>query len=251
MFNIAKVETLKTSSINFIDGNREVSESHVQKMYNLITENGFADTIKVVKIDNKFYAVEGQHRIEAIKLHGIKEVPCSVIDWLSGDFEEIQQYIIDLNAHNKSWSLYDYVKSWADKKNNNYIHLRNQMISYQKTLSNGVVASCYDGISRSHKNLKKGSFNYIDKKFSDDMVDLFSQLVIKWGRKKLGSPALRLAAVLIIKEKTTEDRYKMLKAFQISVLNHLTTSQEPIPDGDESFIYWFNNVVVELNNTLN
>lgn len=250
MLNIARVEILNISSINFIDGNREINQSHVQKMYSLIAENGFADTIKVVELDNIYYAVEGQHRIEALRMHGIVKVPCSVIDWLPNDFEDIQQYIIDLNAHNKSWTLYDYVKSWSDKKKPNYMHLRNQMISYQKTLSNGVVASCYDGVLRSHPNIKDGTFSYIDKYFSDDLIESLSKLVTKWGRKKLGSPALRQAAKLIVREKTSKERYNMLKSFEFSVSNHLSTSDEPIPDGDESFIYWFNNVVREINKRL-
>ena len=233
---------IEISSISFVDGNREINESHVQKMYNLINENGFADTIKVAKHNNKFYCLEGQHRIEALKLHKVKEVPCSIIDWLGYDFEEIQQYVIDLNAHNKQWNLYDYTKSWADKKIYEYVHLRNQMISYQKTLSNGVVATCYDGIVRSHPNLKKGKLSFLNKSFSDDLTDTLSNMVAKYGKSKLPAQVLRNAAQMIITFKG--DNRKILRAFQQAATNHISLNKEPLADGDETFKYWFENVVL-------
>jgi len=243
MIKIAQTKVLPINSIKFIDGNREVVQSHVQKMYNLIDENGFADTIKVAIKDGEYYAVEGQHRIVALKIHGIKEVPCSVVDWIDDDFEEIQSFIIDLNAHNKQWTLYDYVKSWADKKIPEYTHLRNQMISYQKTLSNGVVATSYDGVSRTHPNLKKGNLKFIDKPFSDTLTETFSDMVTKWGKKRLPAQVMRQASVNIMGFK--DDRYGMLRAFKLASVNHLTTSVEPLPDGDESFSYWFEHNVVK------
>lgn len=243
MINISKVEMINISSINFIDGNREINESHVQKMYNLINENGFADTIKVVEHNKKVYCLEGQHRIEALKLHKLKQVPCSIIDWLGYDFEEIQQYVIDLNAHNKQWNIYDYTKSWADKKIYEYVHLRNQMISYQKTLSNGVVATCYDGVARSHPALKKGKLSFIHKSFSDDLIETLSNMVSKFGKNKLPAQVLRNAAQSIVSFKG--NKYKLLKSFQKAASNQITINKEPLADGDETFKYWFENVVME------
>lgn len=242
MINISKVEMINISSIKFIDGNREINESHVQKMYNLINENGFADTIKVAEHNNKFYCLEGQHRIEALKLHKLKEVPCSIISWLGYDFEEIQQYVIDLNAHNKQWNIYDYTKSWADKKIYEYVHLRNQMISYQKTLSNGVVATCYDGVARSHPALKKGKLSFIHKSFSDDLIETLSNMVSKFGKNKLPAQVLRNAAQSILSFKG--NKYKLLKSFQKAASNQITINKEPLADGDETFKYWFENVVM-------
>ncbi len=243
MINIAKVKMIKISSIYTIDGNREINESHVQKMYNLINENGFADTLKVAEHNNKFYCLEGQHRVEALKLHNVNEVPCSVIDWLGYDFEEIQQYVIDLNAHNKQWNLYDYTKSWSDKKIFEYVHLRNQMINYQKTLSNGVVATCYDGVTRSHPALKKGKLIFINKSFSDSLTDTLSNMVAKFGKSKLPAQILRNAAKKIVLYK--KNKYNLLNAFQKAAANHITINKEPLPDGDVSFDFWFENVVMQ------
>ena len=248
MINISKVQNIEISSILFVGGNREINESHVQKMYNLINENGFADTIKVAKHEGKFYCIEGQHRIKALQLHNVKSVPCSVIDWLGYDFEEIQQYVIDLNAHNKQWNLYDYTKSWSDKKIFEYVHLRNQMISYQKTLSNGVVATCYDGVVRSHPALKKGKLKFVDKNFSDDLVDTLSKMVVTYSKGKLPAQVLRNAAHRIITSKL--NKYNLLKSFQFCAGSHLSLRKEPLADGDGTFEFWFDNVVLKHYETL-
>ena len=67
MIKIAQTKMLPINSIKFIDGNREIVESHATKMFNLIEENGFADTIKVAEKDGQYYAVEGQHRKSCLK----------------------------------------------------------------------------------------------------------------------------------------------------------------------------------------
>jgi hypothetical protein len=119
------------------------------------------------------------------------------------------------------------------------------MINYQKTLSNGVVATCYDGISRGHSPLKKGNLKFIDVTFSNDLVETLSKLVSKWGKRRLPAQILRHVATILM---SSEDKYGLLKAFQFSTNTHLSSTQEPLPDGDESFAYWFENVVLEVYN---
>jgi hypothetical protein len=180
--------------------------------------------------------------------HGVKRVPCSVIDWLGNDFDEIQSYIIDLNAHNKAWSLYDYVKSWAGKKIPEYVHLQHKMQTYQQTLSNGVVATIYDGVVRSHIAMKAGKLKFFDKEFSDELADFLSGLVAKWGKKRLPAQVLRNAASKIIA--TTDGRRRMMRAFGLAATNLLSLANQPMPDGDDAFAHWFDNTVMEFYNTI-
>ena len=238
---MSKVKELSLDQIEFVDGNREVDNRHVQRMVSLISENGFADTVKVVEQNNKYYAVEGQHRVEALRYLEVNSVLCSVIDWMDNEeFDDIQSFIISLNSNNKVWTLYDYTKSWSDKGLPQYKKLRSQMISYSKTLSNGVVATMYDGVSRSHNQLKTGNLRLINEEFSDHMIEQFSLLVSKWGKRKFPAAVLRHAVYIILREK---DPYGMLNAFKIAAVSHLSTSQDPLPDGDETFKYWFENTV--------
>lgn len=248
MLKFAEVAMVATNKIHFVEGNRDVAESHKEKMKSLIEDYGFADTIKVMKEGNRYYAIEGQHRLKALKELGAKEVPCSIVDWLSTeDFDEVQNFIISMNAHNKQWTLYDYVKSYSDKGIEEYKHLRHQMIAYSKTLSNGVVATIYDGVLRAHSKLKKGNLTFMNKEVSDHVAENISNMVSKWGKKNLTSQALRHACYIIINK---DEPYAYLRAFKLAVSNHLSSSKEPLPDGDESFNFWFDTTVEETYNLL-
>lgn len=243
MLKFAEVAMIATDKIEFIEGNRDVAENHKEKMKSLIEDYGFADTIKVMKQGKRYFALEGQHRLRALTELGAKQVPCSIIDWLDAeDFDEVQHFIINMNAHNKQWSLYDYVKSFADSGIEEYKHLRHQMIVYSKTISNGVVATMYDGVKRSHKQLKEGKLKFPNREFSDLMIEDISKMVSQWGKRKLPAQALRQAAFMIV---NTKEPYAYLRAFKLAVSNHLSSSPEPIPDGDDSFAFWFENTVQE------
>jgi len=248
MINFAKVQMLNTNEIKFLDGNRDVAEPHKEKMKSLIEDFGFADTIKVAKSEGVYYALEGQHRLVALRDLGVKKIPCSIVDWVdSEDFDEIQTFIINMNAHNRAWVLFDYVKSFADKGIREYVTLKRAMIDYSKTLSNGVVATIYDGITRSHKSLKQGNLRFVNEALSDRMIEEFSNMVLKYGKKKLPAQHLRSAAHLIIK---SGDPYQFLRAYKLTVGNHLTATNEPLPDGDDSVTYWFENTVQDMYETI-
>jgi hypothetical protein len=248
MLKFAEVAMIATDKIEFVEGNRDVAENHKEKMKSLIEDYGFADTIKVMKQGRRYYALEGQHRLTALTELGAKSVPCSIIDWLDADdFDEVQNFIINMNAHNKQWNLYDYVKSYSENGIEEYKHLRHQMITYSKTISNGVVATIYDGVLRGHKQLKAGNLRFVNRDFSDHLVENMSKMVTQWGKNNLPAQVLRQASTLILNKK---ENYAYLRAFKLAVSNHLSSSKEPLPDGDESFTFWFNNTVEETYNLL-
>lgn len=244
----AKVETLPIAKIQFIKGNRDLYENHVQRMYDLIEENGFVDTIKVIKLRNKYYAAEGQHRIEALKMHNIKKIPCSIIDWVSNSFDEVHRYIIDLNAHNKGWNLYDYIKSWADDDKKDYVYLKEQIAKYGKNLSVGSIATCYDGQIRHHKLIRCGKFKITDKMFSDKLSKDLNSFIGKFGKRKANSKVMTSAAHHIFNFKG--NRAKLLKAFLLVASSYITANKEPLPDGEIAFQYWFENAVVPFHNQI-
>ena len=237
----AEVKTLPINKIEFIKGNRDLYENHVQRMYDLIQENGFVDTIKVIKLKNKYYAAEGQHRIEALKMHNIKKIPCSIIDWVSNSFDDVHRYIIDLNAHNKGWNLYDYIKSWADDEKKDYVYLKEQIAKYNKNLSVGSICTCYDGHVRLHKQIRKGKFEIKNKDFSNYILDELYNFVEKFGKAKANSKIVTNAAHRILMFKG--DKIRLLKAFLLVASSYIAANKEPLPDGEKAFTYWFENAV--------
>ena len=241
---IARVEMIPMNKIKFIKGNRGMYESHIQRMYDLIDTYGFADTIKVIPESDFYWAAEGQHRYQALKLHGVKEVPCSIVDWLDDDVEEIQKFIISLNAHNKAWDLPDSIKSWADLKKENYEYLLDKVKNYGNVLSVGSIVSCFDGVRRQHTSVKKGKLKILDKNFSETMLEAMKNFVVSNGKKKANSKITYCAAELIFNS-GEEIRYKVLQAFLLAANTHLNSSNEPLPDGDKAFDYWFEELVMK------
>jgi hypothetical protein len=243
MIKIAKMATVPLNRIKTINGNREVSESHKEQFKRLIQKRGFGGSLNVGVKNQDYYILEGQHRLRALFELGVREVPCSIIDWIDVDnFDEVQPFIIDMNAHNKKWQLEDYIKSFADKSLKEYVYLRKQIQKYSNTLSPGVVVTIYDGVKRGHKQLKKGNLIYINKEFSDFLIETLSKMVDQWSKKKLPAQTLRQATYMIL---NSDDPYGYTRAFKLATTTQLTTGKEPMPDGDDTFAHWFENTVEE------
>ena len=122
---LGEMKMIQTKDLCFALGNRETYDAHINKFESLLSDYGFLDALKVIPSDDCFLIVEGQHRFEAGKRLGMEEFPCYVIDWLEGcDEDEIQNIIISLNANNKTWTIYDYVKSFADRGDEDYKTLK-------------------------------------------------------------------------------------------------------------------------------
>jgi len=58
-----------------------------------------------------------------------------------------------------------------------------------------VVVTIYDGVKRSHKQLKRGNLIYINKEFSDFLIDTLSKMVDQWGKKEITSPNIKTSCV--------------------------------------------------------
>jgi hypothetical protein len=253
MIKVAKMLNLPIENIKLVKGNRKVDEKHKENFKKRIVKRGFADTIKVAKRGNEYFAVEGQHRLRALVELGLSKVPCSIIDWVDvDDFDDVQSFIISLNDNNKRWILPDYVKSYADKGILEYVYLKKQMSKYD-SLSPGLVATIYDGIKRSHDPLKSGKLRFINKEASDQIISVLNDMVNKWSKKKLPAQALRGAASKII---LSPDPIGYCRAFKIAASNHIAAESkkkdpQPIPDGDDSMDFWFDNTVIEVYKALN
>jgi hypothetical protein len=245
---IGKIEIVKLKDIEFIKGNRDVLDRHINKFSNLIDKYGFLVVPTAIKKNNKYLILEGQHRKNALELLGVTEIPVYIIDWINPEnFEEIQDTMISINAHNMKWRLFDYISSYAENINKNnyreYLKLKNLIIKNRAYLSEGVIASIYDGILRSHNNIRIGKLNFINETFSDKMLNTFVDLVKKYGKKKFTANFQKHLASSILKN---DDRYNLLQKSIHAIDYHFAIHKdEPLPDGDEIFIYWFEKVILE------
>ena len=246
---IGKIEVVNLNKVEFIKGNREVLDRHINRFSGLISKYGFLVVPTAIKKGNKYLILEGQHRKNALELLGVTEIPLYIVDWIDPDnFQEIQDTIININANNMKWRLYDYISSYSvnkDKDNcKQYIKLKNQIIKNRKYLSEGVIASIYDGVLRSHPNIKNGNLNFINESFSDNMLKAFKELVKKYGKKKIAANFTKHLAFHIHKN---ENSAKLLEESIKAVDYHFAIhSNEPLPDGDDVFNYWFDRVILKV-----
>ena len=103
-----------------IDGNRKLSDSHVKSLVESIKSKNLLH-LRPIIIDENFYVLDGQHRLEAAKLC---EVPIYYITCNSEKFKEITK----LNQNQKNWKLTDFLNFYAiNFKNPCYIDILNLM----------------------------------------------------------------------------------------------------------------------------
>lgn len=100
-------------------GNRQVSQSIVNKIYKSIMEYGWIDS-SVIIVGDKMVVCDGQHRIAALKKFfnefGVKHKVHYIVDRKLDDMDKI----INWQIARGGWSVYDYAKSWADRGNETY-----------------------------------------------------------------------------------------------------------------------------------
>ena len=240
---LGEMKMIKTKDLCFALGNRETYDAHINKFESLLSDYGFLDALKVVPSEDCFLIVEGQHRFEAGKRLGMEEFPCYVIDWLEGcDEDEIQNIIISLNANNMTWTIYDYVKSFADRGDEDYKTLKARMIQYRETLSNGVVASCHSGSARMHSAIKEGNFKNANNEFSEWLLSKLHQVVISDGKKNFPSRTLSIFVANVWKERND---LKFVHLIIQEMRKHIAFGQ-PLPDGDQAFTDWYEKIVTLL-----
>jgi len=101
------METKDYSKFKLLSSNREVKDSVVKKIIASIKEWGVIPG-RPVLVDKDFNVVDGQHRLEALKVLNLP-VQYEVIE---GD---IIAKTMALNSSQAQWQLIDYIKSFADQ----------------------------------------------------------------------------------------------------------------------------------------
>tara|TARA_R110000787_G_scaffold102719_1_gene208849 strand:+ start:599 stop:1363 length:765 start_codon:yes stop_codon:yes gene_type:complete len=243
-----KFKLIQSIDILNSDINREVSLPHVDRMKKLILKNGFADAIKVSPSGSKFISIEGQHRVQALVSLGVKEIPCLIIDWVDSQnkVNDFQQFVIDLNASNKTWSIIDYIKSHAKVGDKNYSYLLKKIREAKGLISAGAVASMYSGERRGNSILKKGDYFPCDEVFSDKIFSECLDLVSRCGKDKVTFRFINNLSVRIQRNSLSKHRVELLSFLVNEASKDLSMGRE-IPKSDEFFSSWFDELLRQFN----
>ena len=92
-----KIEYIAIEKLNHYENNSKIhTKEQIEHIANSIKEFGFNDPLGIAGEDN--IVLEGNGRVEAAKLLGIKKLPCVRLDHMSK--EEQQEYVIAHNSLN-------------------------------------------------------------------------------------------------------------------------------------------------------
>jgi hypothetical protein len=132
-----------------IEGNRLINKGQVKRLFSSFNRNPvLVDAVPII-VNDKYQIVDGQHRLEAIKLLK-KPVPYIMVPDLT--LEDVQI----LNSATKAWSPIDFAKSFAELGNQDYITYLNFREEYR--ITHEVLVTYLGQESYSAASFKAGKF---------------------------------------------------------------------------------------------
>lgn len=142
-------ETSDYAKFKFMLGNRHINLSSVKKIEESIAQNGFK--MCPILVNEKFEIVDGQHRFTALKNLGL---PIYYIIENGLNIEDCK--ILNLNV--KNWSMTDFLKSYSDMNNTEYVKLSKFISENRISVNNAMVAFSKDGRDSAKTPFYRGDF---------------------------------------------------------------------------------------------
>ncbi len=171
------------SALKFSTVNRDIVKNHASKFIKKISAYGW---IVPIVIDSKGNIIEGHHRVQAAIEMGLKFIPAYIIDWVdTSNLKEYQEYIMNLNASNRTWYAIDYLKTTAINQPD-YKYVYGKFIESKGILTVGNVLNIYFN-SGATQRFKDGKSRIKNEDFADYLYETFKNLRATWGNKKIQS----------------------------------------------------------------
>jgi ParB family chromosome partitioning protein len=192
-FELVQVDKIRIPSIQ-----REISDTLVKNLMISIDKLGFIDPIIIVPSEDDSYyeVINGQHRLEAAKLLGIREIPSIILP------KEMKKYIISLNIEkapnlkDKAHQSYEIFKEHLEKFPNMKEYELSDLIELPYFLTVGFITDEYND-----KRFPVYAFERVLQRI-DNWTDYELTLAIEERRKR--------AEILLDLRKVLDERYKEL-----------------------------------------
>lgn len=131
-------------------GNRKIDQAKIKKIIKSIKEVGYIMSPLIV--NEKMEIIDGQHRLEALIQLGMP------VDFIIVDGAGVNECIA-LNINQTSWTLIDYIESYAETGSVSYMYLLQLIRAYGKKLQNKVILNVAAGkVENNTKLIKDGGF---------------------------------------------------------------------------------------------
>ena len=108
-------ETKSRQGISLLDENRTVMETHVQSLMKSYEEDGYYFT--TLNLNEKLKEIDGQHRFESAMRKGL---PVRFMIMPTWGIKEVTV----LNVNSRNWKPVDFMESYAQQGNPNYIRFK-------------------------------------------------------------------------------------------------------------------------------
>lgn len=227
------------SNLKVAEVNRDLYIKHSENFKNKLNEFGWMMPIVISKSGD---VIEGHHRLKSATMLGQKTVPVYIVDWVdTSDTNEYLDCIINLNNGNRNWTKLDYLKSFA-KENDDYKKVYDAYLSNSNNISVGNVINCFFGKTVNNK-FKKGECKIEDIDFSLTLLNRFSELVSKYGTRKIQAYCIR-ELIYVAYVKTNKDldavEYLLREYDKMASTNHpsLTSISEFKPTIEKELTYY-------------
>jgi hypothetical protein len=139
-FTINKVHTIEIfqsnnySDFTFLKENRELRPKHIKDLESEILKNGYILNYAII-VTRNLEIIEGQHRFTACKNLGLP----ITFQFYKGDEDKILDFIRAINSTAKIWVQKDYISSFAESGNDDFIELLDFEKRHKLTPSNAIL----------------------------------------------------------------------------------------------------------------
>lgn len=166
-------KTIRYDKFRTIKGNRELNTWHLSRLVEAILDNNLLEANPII-VNDRMEILDGQHRLEAARRLGI---PIYYVVVRSGSIQEIQM----LNSNVRGWSMQNFLDSYVERGNLEYIELKKFMDITGLSLGVGLFLTS-GALKKSKvgrnivKDFKDGDFKANQKDFAYAIAKDISRL---------------------------------------------------------------------------
>lgn len=142
-------ETTDYDQFKFIEGNRELSRGHIERIKSSIEKNGNFLNTSPILVNEKMQIIDGQHRFVAAKE---LEVP---VFYTVGNGMRLNEARA-MNILNKNWHPIDYARSYASTGNRAYSTYLKLRMEFDTSHATTLVYINYHEENRLHSKFRNG-----------------------------------------------------------------------------------------------
>lgn len=198
-----------------LKGNRDVKSSRVNKIISSIKKVGYIQS--PIIINENYEIIDGQGRLQALKKLGLP------VDFIISPGAGIDE-CISMNINMENWTLKDYIDSYAERGNEDYIRL-SILISELKVNLNIIATAAFGKLSMSSRLINSGNLVLSEEdynkakeriQFANSIIDSMDMKYIK------GSKIILLQCLILCYDYEQIDRKKFIQQIPKNIIGRIS-----------------------------